>query len=228
MLMWSATWPQEVQDLANDFFSTGDSDLQKDPYVHMNIGSTTLSANHNIHQIVEVVSRSEKIGKLISFLEEKEVATLKDKVIVFCATKRTVDFLTASLARAGIRASPIHGDKSQAQRDAAMNQFRTGRCPVLLATNVAARGIDVADIKYVINYDFPTCIEDYVHRIGRTGRQNKSGTSYTLFTEEESPSLARDLIDVLTEAGQEVNPELEQLSRLKKNAMHRKSGFSFR
>merc|ERR1711896_18312 len=105
----------------------------------------------------------------------------------------------------------IHGDKKQEERDWVMKEFKEGKSPILVATDVAARGLDVKDIKYVINYDFPNQIEDYVHRIGRTGRAGAHGSSYSFFTSDKA-KMAHELISVLKEADQVTPPELERLS----------------
>lgn len=104
----------------------------------------------------------------------------------------------------------IHGDKSQQERDWVLSEFRNGRAPIMVATDVASRGLDVSDIKFVINFDYPNSSEDYVHRIGRTARAEQSGTAYTFFTPNNSKQ-ARDLIQVLTEANQQINPRLLEL-----------------
>merc|ERR1712226_899405 len=104
----------------------------------------------------------------------------------------------------------IHGDKQQKERDWVLGEFRRGKTTILVATDVAARGLDVDDVKFVINYDYPNNSEDYIHRIGRTGRKGNTGTSYTLFTPGNAPK-ARDLVNVLTEAKQVVNPKLAEL-----------------
>lgn len=107
-----------------------------------------------------------------------------------------------------MRVGSIHGDKSQTDRDNVLNDFRLGRANILVATDVAARGLDVDGIKYVINFDFPQSSEDYIHRIGRTGRKHSTGTSYAFFTRKNA-RCAKALIDVLREARQNVNPDLE-------------------
>jgi len=107
----------------------------------------------------------------------------------------------------------IHGDKSQQERDWVLREFKTGKSPILVATDVAARGLDVEDIKFVVNYDYPNCSEDYVHRIGRTGRQDKRGTAYTFFTRTNSKQ-ADDLIGVLREANQAINPKLFEMAKM--------------
>ncbi|KAI6203143.1 DNA RNA helicase domain containing protein [Aphelenchoides besseyi] len=196
-LMFSATWPKEVRALAADF--------QVDP-VFLNVGSMELSANHNIEQIIEVMDEHRKHPRMIQILK----SLLSDKsarVIIFVETKRKADELTREMRREGWPALCIHGDKEQRERDWVLSEFKTGRTPILLATDVAARGLDVDDIKVVINYDMSNNSEDYVHRIGRTGRRDKRGTAYTFFTPANSGK-ARDLIKVLQEAKQQVPPEL--------------------
>merc|ERR1711959_301984 len=133
------------------------------------------------------------------------------KVLMFCETKRGTDDLTRELRQDGWPALCIHGDKRQEERDWVFKEFKTGKSPIMIATDVAARGLDVKDIRYVINYDFPNAIEDYVHRIGRTGRAGATGSSYTFFTQDKF-RLAPDLIKVLQEASQPVPAELEKLA----------------
>jgi len=200
VLMWSATWPKEVRKLAEDF-------LQE--YVHINIGSLSLSANHNIMQIVDICDEHQKENKLARLLEEIGSA---DKMLVFVETKRKADELTRLMRRDGYPAMCIHGDKQQREREWVLGEFKSGGTTILVATDVAARGIHVDDVKFVINYDYPNNSEDYIHRIGRTGRKDNKGTAYTLFTPNNGPK-ARDLVEVLQEAKQVVNPKLMELAQ---------------
>uniref|UniRef100_A0A8D0ACI5 RNA helicase n=1 Tax=Sander lucioperca TaxID=283035 RepID=A0A8D0ACI5_SANLU len=199
-LMWSATWPKEVRQLAEDFL--------KD-YVQINIGALELSANHNILQIVDVCMDSEKDHKLLQLMEEI-MAEKENKTIIFVETKKRCDDLTRRMRRDGWPAMCIHGDKSQPERDWVLTEFRSGKAPILIATDVASRGLDVEDVKFVINYDYPNSSEDYIHRIGRTARSTNKGTAYTFFTPGNLRQ-ARDLIRVLEEARQAINPKLLQL-----------------
>ncbi|XP_063879692.1 uncharacterized protein LOC135110936 isoform X1 [Scylla paramamosain] len=199
-LMWSATWPKEVRNLAEDFL--------KD-YIQLNVGSLSLAANHNILQIVDVCQEIEKDTKLRQLLNEM-AQEKANKTIIFIETKRKVEDVTRGLRSTGWPAMCIHGDKSQQERDWVLSEFRSGRAPILVATDVAARGLDVDDVKFVINYDYPSCSEDYVHRIGRTGRSDKTGTAYTFFTADNCKQ-AKDLIEVLKEANQVVNPRLYEI-----------------
>jgi superfamily II DNA/RNA helicase len=199
-LMFSATWPKEVRALASDF--------QTEP-VFMNQGSLELSANHNIQQNVEIIDEYSKVDRLFKLLDEISKQP-ENKTIIFVETKRKADELASRMRNDGRKALCIHGDKSQTERDWVMREFRDGRSSILLATEVAARGLDVNDIKYVINYDYPISSENYVHRIGRTGRCDNKGTSYTFFTPNDSPKAA-GLIKVLQEAKQNVPDALARM-----------------
>ncbi|XP_056228836.1 probable ATP-dependent RNA helicase DDX17 [Seriola aureovittata] len=199
-LMWSATWPKEVRQLAEDFLRE---------YVQINVGALELSANHNILQIVDVCMETEKDNKLIQLMEEI-MAEKENKTIIFVETKKRCDDLTRRMRRDGWPAMCIHGDKSQPERDWVLTEFRSGKAPILIATDVASRGLDVEDVKFVINYDYPNSSEDYVHRIGRTARSTNKGTAYTFFTPGNLRQ-ARDLVRVLQEARQAINPKLLQL-----------------
>ncbi|XP_051939490.1 probable ATP-dependent RNA helicase DDX5 [Hippocampus zosterae] len=200
-LMWSATWPKEVRQLAEDFLKE---------YVQINIGALQLSANHNILQIVDVCNDMEKEDKLLRLLEEI-MSEKENKTIIFVETKRRCDEITRRMRRDGWPAMGIHGDKSQQERDWVLNEFRYGKAPILIATDVASRGLDVEDVKFVINYDYPNSSEDYIHRIGRTARSQKTGTAYTFFTPNNMKQ-ASDLISVLREANQAINPKLIQMA----------------
>ncbi|KAE9403646.1 P-loop containing nucleoside triphosphate hydrolase protein [Gymnopus androsaceus JB14] len=179
--------------------------------IQCNVGSMDLTANHNIEQIIDVCSEFEKRGKLISHLEK--ISAENAKVLIFVATKRVADDITKYLRQDGWPALAIHGDKEQRERDWVLGEFKAGRSPILIATDVASRGLDVKDVGYVINYDFPNNCEDYVHRVGRTGRAGKKGISYTYFTTENARS-ARELIAILREAKSFVPPELEEMAML--------------
>ncbi|XP_063240899.1 uncharacterized protein LOC134541405 isoform X2 [Bacillus rossius redtenbacheri] len=207
VLMWSATWPKEVQALAEDFLTD---------YIQVNIGSLQLAANHNIIQIVDVCQEHEKEEKLSKLLREIG-ADKGNKTIIFVETKKKVDDITKAIRREGFPAISIHGDKSQPERDYVLTDFRNGKSSILVATDVAARGLDVEDVKYVINFDYPNTSEDYIHRIGRTGRCNLTGTAYAFFTPNNARQ-AKDLIAVLEEAEQKINPKLVEMANLAKNS----------
>lgn len=199
-LYWSATWPKEVEQLARKFLYNP---------CKVVIGSADLKANHAIRQHVEIVSENQKYNRLVKLLED-----IMDggRILIFMDTKKGCDQITRQLRMDGWPALSIHGDKSQAERDWVLSEFKAGKSPIMTATDVAARGLDVKDVKFVINYDFPGSLEDYVHRIGRTGRAGAKGTAYTFFTAANA-RFAKELITILEEAGQRVAPELAAMGR---------------
>ncbi|KAK3296304.1 P-loop containing nucleoside triphosphate hydrolase protein [Chaetomium fimeti] len=202
--MWSATWPKEVRALASDFLTD---------FIQVNIGSMDLAANHRITQVVEVVNESEKRDKMIKHLEKiMEDKENQNKILIFTGTKRVADEITRFLRQDGWPALSIHGDKQQNERDWVLDQFKTGKSPIMVATDVASRGIDVRNITHVLNYDYPNNSEDYIHRIGRTGRAGAKGTAITFFTTDNSKQ-ARDLVGVLQEAKQHIDPRLAEMVR---------------
>lgn len=203
VLMWSATWPKEVQSLAEDFLTD---------YIKINVGSLNLAANCNIEQVVEVCEESEKEDKLCELFKEIVTDDPENKIIVFVETKKKVEDLLKVIQKQGYSVNSIHGDKSQAERDFVLQTFRNGKTSILVATDVAARGLDVDNVKYVINFDYPNSSEDYVHRIGRTGRCEQLGTAYTFFTPNNARQ-ARELVSVLEEAGQRPSQELINLAQ---------------
>jgi len=208
-LMWSATWPKEVRNLAAEFL--------RDP-VHITVGSQDLTANKDITQKVIVCTRNEKSEQLRRILDED----LKGKkVLIFVATKKGADYLQEDLSEFNHRVLCIHGDKSQAMRDQAIDRFRASKGVIMVATDVAARGLDVRDVDAVINYDFPGNIEDYIHRIGRTGRAGAKGVAFSLLTSQDA-SMVKPLIRVLEEAGQEVPDSLRSMMNLPGQAPQRR------
>lgn len=202
VLMWSATWPKEVQTLAEDFLRD---------YIQVNIGSLNLSANNNITQNIKVCEESEKERELVELLKTI-TSDSTNKCIIFVETKKKVEDILKVIQREGYQANSIHGDKSQNERDYVLESFRNGRTSILVATDVAARGLDVEDVKSVINYDYPNTSEDYIHRIGRTGRCEQTGTAFTFFTPGNARQ-ARELIAVMAEAGQTACKELHDIAK---------------
>ncbi|KAK1410097.1 hypothetical protein QVD17_36630 [Tagetes erecta] len=198
-LMYTATWPKEVRKIAADFMANP---------VQVNIGNIDeLVANKSITQHVEVLAYPDKIRRLEQIIRSQEPGS---KIIIFCSTKKMCDQLAHKLTRP-YGAAAIHGDKNQSERDSVLSQFRSGKSPVLVATDVAARGLDVKDIRVVVNFDFPTGVEDYVHRIGRTGRAGATGEAYT-FLGDQDAKYASDLVKVLEGASQRVPQELREMA----------------
>ena len=143
--------------------------------VEVNINYTDISGDHIDQDIVRVGSNEDKFAVLLSMLHQEEFT----RVLLFADTKRMVERMGLQLQRSGIRTEVIHGDKSQYMREKALNSFKKGQVQVLVATDVAARGLDISDVTHVINYQLPRDYESYVHRIGRTGRAGKEGKAFT-------------------------------------------------
>ena len=198
-LMWSATWPQEVQNISREF--------QNNPY-EVHVGSMELRANKDIKQVVEVCTDYDKYPSLLKHLKEFDK---DDRILVFVETKKGCDALTHSLRDEKFYARCIHGDKTQQDRDRTLQDFRTGRSPILVATDVASRGLDIKNVKGVVNFDMPKTVEDYVHRIGRSGRAGAAGYSISFFTQANA-GMARDLVKIMKEANQEVPRELDDMA----------------
>ncbi len=171
-LFFSATMDNKIEGLINQF---GNEPIK--------IVATTADTSDNVEQSVTYYNdKAHKIDLLHDLLVEEGV----DKVLIFCETKRYTDRLSRELADRGFKAGSIHGDKSQGQRKRALEQLKQNRLNILVATDVAARGIDVDGISHVVNYDTPQSYEDYTHRIGRTGRGNNQGYSVTFVEQPRS------------------------------------------
>jgi superfamily II DNA/RNA helicase len=164
-LFFSATIPPKISLLINDF-------LHNPITVEVKTGDTAKNVEQDIIKIRNVGA---KLGKLEELLSQEEIK----KTLIFIETKREVEKVTKSLIDGGFKADSIHGNKNQNQRQRALNQFRNNSINILVATDVAARGLDIKDISHVINYTIPNTYNDYVHRIGRTGRCDKKGFAYT-------------------------------------------------
>ena len=167
-LMFSATFPNEVQTLAAEFLA--------DNYLFLSIGMVGC-ASQDVEQTILAVEKFKKRDKLTEIL--KEAGT--DRTLVFVETKRNADFIATYLSDQGFPTTSIHGDRLQREREQALADFKLGRMPVLVATAVAARGLDIKGVKHVINYDLPNQIDEYVHRIGRTGRVGNVGRATSFF-----------------------------------------------
>merc|ERR1711860_451834 len=153
-------------------------------------------------QIVEVIDDRARGLRLNKLLKEYH-ASRKNRMLIFVLYKKEASRIEMSLTRSGWNCTSIHGDKSQEARTEAVENFKNGRVPLLVATDVAARGLDIPGVDFVINYSFPLTIEDYVHRIGRTGRAGKNGTSHTFFQTCDKLR-AGELVKVLKDSNQEV------------------------
>ncbi|KAJ0989911.1 hypothetical protein J5N97_008267 [Dioscorea zingiberensis] len=192
MVMFSATWPLAVHQLAQEF-------MDPNP-VKVVVGSEDLAANHDVMQIIEVLDDRSRDARLVALLE-KYHQSQRNRVLVFVLYKKEAARVETMLQKRGWKVVSVHGDKAQHDRTKALSLFKDGKCPLMIATDVASRGLDIPDVEVVINYSFPLTTEDYVHRIGRTGRAGKKGVAHTFFT-QENKALAGELVNVLREAGQ--------------------------
>lgn len=199
-LMFSATWPESVRKLASTFMNQP---------VKITIGSLELSANTRVTQKVEVLQEQrDKEYRLQQIIKQYQSGKNKnDRILIFALYKKEAARVESTLKYKGHNVAAIHGDMSQVQREHALSQFKSGECPLLVATDVAARGLDIPNVTLVINLTFPLTIEDYVHRIGRTGRGGASGVAITLFTKEDKAH-SGTLINILKQAKQEVPEDL--------------------
>lgn len=188
-LMFSATFPEQIQHLASRFLHN---------YVFIAVGIVG-SASTDVQQIFYQVSKFDKREKLLELLREENCRT-----VVFVETKRNADFLATLLSENDLKTTSIHGDRLQREREDALWDFKKGICNTLVATGVAARGLDIEGIQHVINYDLPNNIDEYVHRIGRTGRLGNRGKATSFFDPAADSGLAGDLTKILKQAGQDV------------------------
>ena len=206
-LMFTATWPEAVRKIAEQFTKPDAA------HVRIGDGGERLTANRSVAQTVEVLDEDAKLDRAVAVLKKHlggENAGARG--IVFCGTKRRCDFIDRKIKAAGLRsAGAIHGDKDQAEREYALDLFRKGKAPLLVATDVAARGLDIPNIALVLVYDFPMQTEDYVHRIGRTGRAGAKGAAHCFFTEENAGQ-ARELVRILEGAEQDVPDALREMA----------------
>jgi ATP-dependent RNA helicase DDX3X len=188
-LMFSATFPKQIQRLAEDFL---------DGYIFLTVGRIG-STTESILQRIRWVEDHDKKEVLLNL-----VPTIQGLTLVFVETKRMADHLEEFLYSNGFSTASIHGDRTQLEREAALGAFKQGKVQVLVATDVASRGLDISNVMHVINYDLPHNIDDYVHRIGRTARAGHEGYA-TAFFNENNTNIASDLVTLLEEAGQGVD-----------------------
>ncbi|XP_035759615.1 probable ATP-dependent RNA helicase DDX4 [Egretta garzetta] len=185
-LMFSATFPEEVQRLAGEFLKTD--------YLFVVVGHVG-GACSDVQQNILQVPQYSKRDKLIEILQ----SIGHERTMVFVDKKKKADYIAAFLCQEKIPATSIHGDREQREREVALQDFRSGRCPVLVATSVAARGLDIENVQHVINFDLPFTIEEYVHRIGRTGRCGNTGKAVCFFDNNTDGHLAQSLVKVLSD-----------------------------
>jgi len=227
-LMFSATWPESVRQLANSYM--------RDP-VRIVVGRDDLSANQRVEQVVDVFDDpNEKDSRLLIILKNHQKKSIKpgsdeSRTLLFVLYKAEAPRVEALLRKQGYAVCSIHGNLGQQARLQALEDFKTGKVSIMIATDVAARGLDIPNVGLVVNYTFPLTVEDYVHRIGRTGRGGRSGKSITLFTgESHEKALAGELMKVVREAGYEDQAKglRERFSMTIKKKQHAAYGDHFR
>ncbi|KAM9766480.1 putative ATP-dependent RNA helicase DDX4 isoform 2-T3 [Menidia menidia] len=196
-LMFSATYPADIQRLAADFLKTD--------YLFLAVGIVG-GACSDVEQTFVQVTKFSKREQLLDLLR----TTGTERTMVFVETKRQADFIATLLCQEKIPTTSIHGDREQREREQALADFRSGKCPILVATSVAARGLDIPDVQHVVNFDLPNNVDEYVHRIGRTGRCGNTGRAVSFYDPEHDDQLARSLVTILSKAQQEVPSWLEE------------------
>lgn len=183
-LFFSATMPPQILDLANSL-------LHQPVKIEVTPASSTVE---KIDQLMYMVDKKDKQSLLMHLIREKKI----ERSLVFTRTKHGADRIAKMLNREGIKADAIHGDKVQNARQRALLNFKAGKLTVLVATDIAARGIDIDDLTHVINFDLPNIPETYVHRIGRTGRAGASGVAFS-FCDHEEKAFLKDIIKVIAQ-----------------------------
>mmetsp|Transcript_3553 Transcript_3553/g.7790 ORF Transcript_3553/g.7790 Transcript_3553/m.7790 type:complete len:527 (-) Transcript_3553:121-1701(-) len=204
-LFFTATWPREVRKLA--------SEILYHPYKVMIGNRDEAKANQDVTQIVRIVEMRDKKRAIIDLLREAGLTRShsQGKALVFSGTKRGCEDLSRELLMERVSCAAIHGDKDQHQRDYALDGLRTGRLRVLVATDVAARGLDIKGVGLVVNYDPANNAEDYVHRIGRTGRAGTKGFAVTFLTSADSGKVS-GMIKVMESTNQTIPAELRAMA----------------
>jgi probable ATP-dependent RNA helicase DDX4 len=194
-LMFSATFPSSVQNLGKE--------LLKDDYLFAAIGIVGGAAS-SVTQNIIACEKKEKFDKLKEILEPAKESN--ERTLIFVETKRQTDYIASKLCQLNYPATSIHGDRNQQCREEALRDFKKGTAPILISTNVAARGIDIPDVAHVVNFELPKEIDEYVHRIGRTGRCGHKGKATSFFDEENDTEIKEHLIKILADSEQ-VMPE---------------------
>ncbi|XP_027601292.1 probable ATP-dependent RNA helicase DDX43 isoform X1 [Pipra filicauda] len=208
-VMTSATWPDGVRRLAKSYL--------KNPMI-VYVGTLDLAAVNTVEQRVVVIAEEEKRAFMYGFIESMKP---KDKVIIFVGKKLTADDLASDFGIQGIPVQSLHGNREQCDREQALDDFKKGKVKILVATDLASRGLDVHDITHVFNFDFPRNIEEYVHRVGRTGRAGRTGEAVTLVTKNDW-KFASELIEILERTNQVVPDELIAMAERYKQFQTRK------
>ena len=207
-LMFSATIPKEVEEISYEF-------MKDDCYListnKNKYNFNGYNANENVEQLIYYVKEEEKAAKLHQILQ-----TIEGNVLIFLEKKKSVDKLEDFLLSRNYNAIGIHGDKIQSERQKAIKKFSSGEIPILVATDVASRGLDFPNVSYVFNFDMPKNIEDYIHRIGRTGRVGNKGKAISFYN-ENNKQIGYALVNELKKSGQKIPEFLEEFDYYSNN-----------
>jgi superfamily II DNA/RNA helicase len=205
--LFSATWNSNVQNIAKDYCPNS---------IKINIGKHEVSVNQSVTQhFIPYSEPKEHTNELISLIFDLKKKNQESKILIFAATKKECKKIHQTLTKLKIKACEIHGDIDQKTREISLELFKSNQEKILIATDVASRGIDVSDISTVINFDFPRDIETYVHRIGRTGRAGKTGESFSFISEKEDLGLMVQLKKILERGKNEVPDFIKDYKREK-------------
>ncbi|KAJ3100217.1 pre-mRNA processing RNA-helicase [Phlyctochytrium bullatum] len=200
-ILFSATFPKKMEALARK--------ILKQP-LEITVGSRSVVCP-DVHQVVEVLDEEAKFIRLLEIMGLAMAADQDAKVLIFVERQEAADHLLRDLLRRGYPCQTLHGGKDQADRDSTISDFKSGMVNVVIATSVAARGLDVKQLKVVVNYDVPNHMEDYVHRCGRTGRAGNKGTAYTFITPDQE-RFSVDIVQALKMSKAEIPEPLQKLA----------------
>jgi ATP-dependent RNA helicase DDX5/DBP2 len=231
-LMFSATFPKSVRAVAKAWLAPGPaivkieaSDKSASAGKRSNEANVAVAAGgkgegrshdvSDVEQTVHVCAEHKKARKLLKHVTElrKNDGRSKSRVLVFANRIKTVNFVGETLRRHGEKVGCLHGELKQEKREAALRDFKSGKTPCLVATDVAGRGLDITGLEHVVNWDMPGSVEQYTHRVGRAGRSGRKGAALSFFTRNMAP-LAPDLVKLLKKGGHFVDPNLETLAKV--------------
>jgi ATP-dependent RNA helicase DBP3 len=205
--LFSATWQSTAQRAAATFLKRGAIHTVK-----VVIGSESLTAAQSVTQVIEVIDRRQgKREKRLLQLLEQYHPTRENRILIFVLYKKETGLLADHLNRHGWKAVSISGDHTQAQRLAALDAFRSGDTPILVATDVAARGIDIKGVSHVINFSLGLSVDQYIHRVGRCGRAGATGIAHTFIVDYDAPHTPA-LVKLLEQSQQSISPELREMA----------------
>ncbi|KAK9811040.1 hypothetical protein WJX73_008413 [Symbiochloris irregularis] len=208
VMLFTATMPDSLQQEADTW-------LRKPERMHVVMNGACISPT--ITQVVHVCAEHKKPAKLLKHLQNVQALVAgtrnRPRMLIFTNRIKTARFVHETVAAADFRTALLHGDRSQPEREAALADFRSGKAQILVATDVAARGLHIQGLPYVVNYDFPTNMHSYIHRTGRTGRLASHGHCFSFFSRSLAP-LAKPLVQLLQEHGQAVDPNLMYAAKI--------------